>query len=338
MSILGTRVVRTEDPRLLTAGGVYVDDLRTPELRGAARVTFDRSPPAHARITGIAATAEAIGCEVAYSEDAPPWVTRPAINNLEEVSSLPDIDPERAPSLAELLKATRLVAARLGDQVNPTKASSGRQFFITLADQDFLDGQYTAFGYVTSGMDAVDKLGASFRKVHDQLKPSVDVERITARIAFQCASRVDSRTILDAMGADKLLGKGDMLFLPPGSSRLTRVHGAFVTENEMDHGSAIPLHTHPVEEGWVVLEGELQVQIGDEWVIVRAGSAGPVARIPRPTQCRQGAARAVEFYKSVIGGFAVAGFATLVPASWLSAVFLHPPTPALWPKTPRWGC
>jgi aerobic carbon-monoxide dehydrogenase large subunit len=57
MSILGTRVVRTEDPRLLTAGGVYVDDLRVPELTGAARVTFVRSPFAHARITGIDASA-----------------------------------------------------------------------------------------------------------------------------------------------------------------------------------------------------------------------------------------------------------------------------------------
>jgi aerobic carbon-monoxide dehydrogenase large subunit len=49
MSILGTRVIRTEDPRLLTSGGVYVDDLRTPELHGAARVTFVRSPVAHGR-------------------------------------------------------------------------------------------------------------------------------------------------------------------------------------------------------------------------------------------------------------------------------------------------
>ena len=57
MSILGTRVVRTEDPRLLTAGGTYVDDLRVPELAGAARVTFVRSPLAHARITGIDASA-----------------------------------------------------------------------------------------------------------------------------------------------------------------------------------------------------------------------------------------------------------------------------------------
>src|SRR5260370_17374025 len=56
MSILGTRVVRTEDPRLLTAGGTYVDDLRIPELATAARVTFVRSPIAHALITGIDAS------------------------------------------------------------------------------------------------------------------------------------------------------------------------------------------------------------------------------------------------------------------------------------------
>ena len=61
MSILGTRVVRTEDPRLLTTGATYVEDLRLPELDGAAYVTFVRSPMAHARITAIdveAATAE----------------------------------------------------------------------------------------------------------------------------------------------------------------------------------------------------------------------------------------------------------------------------------------
>jgi len=59
MSILGTRVIRTEDPRLLTAGGVYVEDLRTPELNAAAQLTFVRSPLAHARITGID-TSEAV--------------------------------------------------------------------------------------------------------------------------------------------------------------------------------------------------------------------------------------------------------------------------------------
>jgi S-DNA-T family DNA segregation ATPase FtsK/SpoIIIE len=70
-------------------------------------------------------------------------------------------------------------------------------------------------------------------------RPSVDVitglikANFPARISFRVATRVDSRTILDCMGAEHLLGKGDMLFLPPGSSRLTRLHGAFVTETEI---------------------------------------------------------------------------------------------------------
>jgi aerobic carbon-monoxide dehydrogenase large subunit len=78
MSILGTRVVRTEDPRLLTDGGTYVDDLRDPELARAARVTFVRSPVAHALITGID-TSAAAGAEgviavltVADMDDLPP--------------------------------------------------------------------------------------------------------------------------------------------------------------------------------------------------------------------------------------------------------------------------
>jgi DNA segregation ATPase FtsK/SpoIIIE, S-DNA-T family len=57
---------------------------------------------------------------------------------------------------------------------------------------------------------------------------------IPARIAFQVAAKVDSRTILDQMGADKLLGKGDMLYLPPGSGRLIRAQGALITDQEIE--------------------------------------------------------------------------------------------------------
>jgi S-DNA-T family DNA segregation ATPase FtsK/SpoIIIE len=56
---------------------------------------------------------------------------------------------------------------------------------------------------------------------------------IPARIAFQVASKVDSRTILDQSGADALLGAGDMLFLPPGTGWPQRVHGAFVADHEV---------------------------------------------------------------------------------------------------------
>ena len=70
-------------------------------------------------------------------------------------------------------------------------------------------------------------------------RPSVDVitglikANFPARISFRVATKVDSRTILDANGAEALLGRGDMLYLPSGSSRLHRLHAPFVTEKEI---------------------------------------------------------------------------------------------------------
>jgi S-DNA-T family DNA segregation ATPase FtsK/SpoIIIE len=70
-------------------------------------------------------------------------------------------------------------------------------------------------------------------------RPSVDVitglikANVPTRISFRLATKVDSRTILDSNGAEALLGRGDMLFLPPGTSRLNRIHAPFVTEKEI---------------------------------------------------------------------------------------------------------
>jgi len=69
-------------------------------------------------------------------------------------------------------------------------------------------------------------------------RPSVDVltgtikANFPCRISFATASRHDSRTILDQVGSEKLLGKGDMLMMPPGSSRVMRLHGAYISEQE----------------------------------------------------------------------------------------------------------
>jgi len=82
-------------------------------------------------------------------------------------------------------------------------------------------------------------------------RPSVDVitglikANIPARIAFQVSARVDSRTIIDQMGAEALLGNGDMLYLPPGTSLVRRVHGAFVDDAEVHRIS-----------GWLKESGE----------------------------------------------------------------------------------
>jgi S-DNA-T family DNA segregation ATPase FtsK/SpoIIIE len=92
--------------------------------------------------------------------------------------------------------------------------------------------------------EAITRLAQMARAVGIHLilatqRPSVDVitglikANFPARISYRVAARVDSRTILDSIGAEQLLGRGDMLFLPPGSARLTRIHGGYVTEHEI---------------------------------------------------------------------------------------------------------
>src|SRR5256886_2507091 len=98
-------------------------------------------------------------------------------------------------------------------------------------------------------------------------RPSVDVitglikANIPCRIAFQVSARVDSRTILDQMGAETLLGHGDMLYLPPGTSLPTRVHGAFVSDQEV----------HPVAEALKTPQPPSYIEE------VLSGPKGPIA-------------------------------------------------------------
>jgi len=94
-------------------------------------------------------------------------------------------------------------------------------------------------------------------------RPSVDVitglikANFPARMSFQVSSRVDSRTILDQNGAEQLLGRGDMLFMPPGAARTIRVHGAWVDEEEIREivgflkrqGTAVYEGVPPMETG-----------------------------------------------------------------------------------------
>jgi S-DNA-T family DNA segregation ATPase FtsK/SpoIIIE len=89
-------------------------------------------------------------------------------------------------------------------------------------------------------------------------RPSVDVltgvikANFPSRVSFQVSSGIDSRTVLDQKGAENLLGNGDMLFLPPGTSVLRRLHGAFVTEKEVNE-----LVAHLRDQGKPVFDDDL---------------------------------------------------------------------------------
>jgi S-DNA-T family DNA segregation ATPase FtsK/SpoIIIE len=100
-------------------------------------------------------------------------------------------------------------------------------------------------------------------------RPSVDVitglikANIPTRIAFQVSSKIDSRTILDQMGAETLLGQGDMLYMPPGTGLPTRVHGAFVHDDEVHR--VVDYLKEQGEPNYVdgLLEGALEGETGD---------------------------------------------------------------------------
>jgi S-DNA-T family DNA segregation ATPase FtsK/SpoIIIE len=143
------------------------------------------------------------------------------------------------------------------DQYNALLRSTGRQ--ISVSESGQAEGELERpLPYVVLVIDeladlmmvagreveeSISRLAAMARAVGIHLilatqRPSVDVitgvikANFPCRIAFKVATRVDSRTIIDSNGAEQLLGNGDMLFIPPGTSRLTRIHGAYVSEKE----------------------------------------------------------------------------------------------------------
>ena len=120
--------------------------------------------------------------------------------------------------------------------------------------------------------DPITRLAQKARAVGIHLvvatqRPSVDVitglikSNFPARLSFQVSSGIDSRTILDQMGAEKLLGKGDMLFMKPGSAAPIRLHNAFITLDEIEK---VLLHINNQPKPKEIQLPEVQKNISDE--------------------------------------------------------------------------
>lgn len=124
---------------------------------------------------------------------------------------------------------------------NPEEEAENPLPYIVLVIDELADLMMTSSREVEEAITRLAQMAraAGIHLIIATQRPSVDVltgiikANFPARISFQVSSKVDSRTILDTIGAEHLLGDGDMLFMPPGVGRITRIHGAYISEEEI---------------------------------------------------------------------------------------------------------
>ncbi len=146
--------------------------------------------------------------------------------------------------VAEMERRYRLLAEKGSKNIesyNKTAPEAERLPYIVVIIDELADLMMTVQREIEDSIMRLAQMAraAGIHLIVATQRPSVDVitglikANLPARISFQVSSKTDSRTILDANGAENLLGMGDMLFLPPGSAHLVRVHGCFVSEAEI---------------------------------------------------------------------------------------------------------
>jgi len=180
----------------------------------------------HPIVTDPKLASHALNWAVAEMENRYRRLAECGVRNIEQYNNLVK-DPD---ALRQALRAD-----------DETDVDAEQMQYIVIIIDEFADLMMVASKDVE---DSVTRLAQKARAVGIHLiiatqRPSVDVitgvikANFPSRISFQVASKIDSRTILDAQGAERLLGMGDSLFLPPGTARMRRIHGAYVSEKEI---------------------------------------------------------------------------------------------------------
>jgi S-DNA-T family DNA segregation ATPase FtsK/SpoIIIE len=173
-----------------------------------------------------------------YASNALLW----AVNEMENrYRTLAECGVRNIDQFNALLKDPDAMRRARKDTIADVPVPEPMQYIVIIIDE-FADLMMVASKDVE---DSVTRIAQKARAVGIHLiiatqRPSVDVitgvikANFPSRISYQVASKIDSRTILDAQGAERLLGNGDMLFLPPGTARIRRIHGAYVSEKEIN--------------------------------------------------------------------------------------------------------
>ncbi|MEM1082713.1 MAG: DNA translocase FtsK [Verrucomicrobiota bacterium] len=220
-----------------------------------------------------------------FNQRARPEQEEEEVEEVEEVED--EVDQEEIEEIAAALEAGDLGPEASEDEIVPDEDEIPDRFpYIVVIVDELADLMQTAPADVEMNIARIAQKAraAGIHLIIATQTPRADVvtgiikANIPCRVAFQVSSQLDSRVILDSKGAEKLVGKGDMLYLPPGSAKLERAQGAFVSDEEVerlvDHCSdqAEPNFAEDIQksiDSGAFDDGDEEVSDADEELIIK---------------------------------------------------------------------